>query len=171
MGSQSGMSARGAPHGELPGTCARLEAVLHAFRALMEADVNDANLTTLLGSVTEHACRLLSVDRCFVYLLDEETGAYQGELVRVRDHVDDRIKPLTAGVPADAFTREVLAARAPVVLADARSDPWVIRSTMIKWNVRSALGVPMMLRGKVIGLLYLDEEASRRAFTPDDVRV
>ncbi len=159
------------PPGTATRDCARIEAALEAFREITDVVGDEADLRSLLELVTARTCALLSVDRCAVYLLDEETGLYHGHLLRAGGRTDDRIKRLTCGVEADGFTREILATRAPVVIGDARADPRPIRSAMQQLNVRAVLGVPMLLRGSVLGILYLDVEGQYHAFSDEDLHV
>lgn len=144
---------------------------LDAFRDMADAIDDEGDLESLLEVVTGRLCRLLSVRRCSVYLLDNESGLYRGKLLRVGNRVDDRVAQLACGVEADAFTREIVATKRPVLIPDAKSDPRPIRSTMLKWNVRALLGVPMVLRGVVIGVLYLDDEGDPHTFSTDDLEV
>jgi sugar diacid utilization regulator len=150
---------------------ARLDDAFQAFRGLIEAVEDEGNLSALLEHVSAQACELLSVDRCAVYLLDEESGLYRGHYLRAGARADDRVKRLSCGSDADRFTREILATREPVVIRDARTDPRPIRSAMQRFNVRSMVGVPMVLRGSVLGVLYLDDEGRLRRFTDEDVQV
>ena len=46
--------------------------------AMMNADVEDTDLAGLLELLTARACELLGVDRCSVYLLDEDSGLRLG---------------------------------------------------------------------------------------------
>ena len=88
--------------------CERIEAALVAFRGITDAVSGEADLESLLELVAERSSELLSVDRCAVYLLDEETGLYRGALLRARGADDDGIKRLTCGGEADRFTGEIL---------------------------------------------------------------
>lgn len=152
--------------------CARLEAAFSAFTDITDAVGEDGDLTTLLELVSARACELVGVERCAVYLRDDdETGALRGRLLRVGDSVDDRIKELGCGGEADRFTREILETLAPVVIADTRTDARPVRSTMQRWHVQAMLGVPLVLRGSVLGVLYLDDEGRRHAFSEEDVSV
>lgn len=78
------------------------------------------------------------------------------------------MKRLTAGIEADGFTQEIVRTKQPVLIADAQSDPRPVRSAMLEYNVRSMLGVPMVLRGEVIGLLFLDNEDLPHTYTPEE---
>ncbi len=151
--------------------CARQGAVLEAFGEVIDAVGDDGDLSSLLEVLTDRACRLLSVNRCAVYLLDEESGLYRGELLRVGGQLGESIKRLVSGVEADRFTREVISTRRPVLIADAQRDPRPIRSAMIELGARTVVGVPMVLRGSVIGVLYLDQKGSPHRFSDEGLQM
>lgn len=160
---------------ELPGAKAEAHAglisVVGAFREIADAAGEGGDMGSVLKVLADRACRLLSVNRCGVYLLDESSGLYRGEAFRVGGRFDDRIKRLACGVPADNFTREILTTQGPVLIADARQDPRPIRSAIVDFNVRSVLGVPMILSGAIIGILYLDNEGETHNFSDQDIQV
>jgi sugar diacid utilization regulator len=131
--------------------------------ALGEVREQDALLHLIAKKITE----LVGVQRCSVYLKDEETGFFRGQVGHADHDIDARVKRLVAGVAADAFTREILETQAPVVIGDAQRDPRPVRSTMRAWNIRAMMGVPMILSGEVIGLIFLDDENCPHRF--DDV--
>src|SRR5262245_19489688 len=118
--------------------------------ALGEVREQDALLHLIAEKITE----LVGVQRCSVYLKDEETGFFRGQVGHADHDIDARVKRLVACVAADAFTREILETKAPVVIRDAQRDPLPIRSTMRAWNIRAMMGVPMLLSGEVIGLIF-----------------
>jgi sugar diacid utilization regulator len=76
-----------------------------------------------------------------------------------------------AGTAADAFTREIVQTQSPVIVADAQSDPRPIPAAMRAWGVRSMLGVPMVLGGDVIGIVFLDAAERRHEFTPAESEI
>jgi GAF domain-containing protein len=136
--------------------------------ALSEAQDSDA----LLRLIGRHLCELVGITRCSVYLREPDSELFRGQVGWNRYWEDDsyqesdaRIKRLVAGTEADAFTREIVQTRRPVVVADAQSDPRPIHDTMRAWGIRSMLGVPMVLGGEVIGIVFLDDEDQRHEFT------
>lgn len=159
------------PRGSVDDDCARHSAVLEAFSKIIDAVGEDGDLSSVLNVLTDRACRLLSVNRCAVYLLDEESGLYRGEVLRVGEQFGETIKRFASGVEADRFTREILATRRPVLIPDAQRDPRPIRSAMIQLDVRTVLGVPMVLRGSVVGVLYLDEKGAPHRFSDGDIEL
>lgn len=145
-----------------------------AYRAALQAFGNVAerlgevkDLNALLHLIAMDTCALSGVPRCSLYLRDDETGLFRGQVGHPGDVGDERIKRLVAGVPADRFTQEIVDSRRPVVLTNALEDPRPIRSTMRAWKIRSMLGVPMVLRGEVIGIMFLDDEDHTRTFPPE----
>ncbi len=142
---------------------------IRAFSDVAVALTDAQDQSALLHLVARKICELAGATRCSVYLRDEETGLYKGQVGHARKDIDADVQRLTAGIPADQFTHEIVATRRPVHIRDAQHDPRPIHSTMRHWGVRSMVGVPMVLRDEVIGIIYLDSEDAPRAF--DDTHV
>ena len=135
---------------------ADLSDLVAAFRKVAEAVSEDVELDAVLHIVGRECCALLDVHRCSVYLKDEEADVYRGRVGEPDPAWDESIKRLTCGTDADRFTQEIVAERRPVLITDAQHDPRPIRSAMRAWDVHSMLGVPMVERGVVTGLIFLD---------------
>jgi sugar diacid utilization regulator/GAF domain-containing protein len=141
--------------------------VVSAFSEIASAINEETDLDQLLHLVAERICTLLSIRRCSVYLKDRATGVFRGQVAHSDNDIDIAIKRLTVGIEADGFTREILNTQRPVLVVNAQSDPRPVRAAMLQWNVRTMLGVPMILRGDVIGLLFLDNEDQAHDYTPE----
>ncbi|MBA2348263.1 MAG: GAF domain-containing protein, partial [Solirubrobacterales bacterium] len=142
--------------------------VVSAFGEAAQAINEKTDLDTLLHLVAERICSLLSIRRCSVYLKEPKIGVFRGQVAHSDGNIDPAIKRLTAGIEADGFTQEILRTQKPVLIANAQSDPRPVRSAMLEYNVRAMLGVPMVLRGEVIGLLFLDNEDLPHTYTPEE---
>lgn len=141
---------------------AAIAAFAEVAGALGEVREQDA----LLHLIAEKISDLVGVHRCSIYLKDEETGYFHGQVGHADRDIDARVKRLVAGIAADAFTQEIVETKAPVVIGDALRDPRPVRSTMRTWNIRAMMGVPMVLKGGVIGLMFLDDENRPHRFDP-----
>ncbi|HVT00498.1 MAG TPA: GAF domain-containing protein [Solirubrobacterales bacterium] len=139
-------------------TTAGFPEVVEAFNEISGAITEHVALDALLHIVALRICDLLDVRRCSVYLMDERTGLFRGQVGHADRNIDAAIKSLTAGIEADGFTREILTTKRPVLIVNAQSDPRPVHSTMLEWNVQTMLGVPMVRDGRVVGLLFLDNE-------------
>jgi sugar diacid utilization regulator len=142
--------------------------VVQAFGKVSAALGDFRDLDGLLHLIAEQICELVGVSRCSLYLRDKSSGLFRGQVGHWHHNIDERIKRLVSGVDADGFTAQILATKSPVVVEDTRADPRPIRSTMREWQVRSMLGVPMVLREEIIGIIYLDDEEKPRSYSQDD---
>lgn len=149
---------RGAGGAERPdGAAQGPDGAIAAFSELAAAlSRGEPDLDGLLHLVCDKLCGLLGVARASLYLKDEESGQFRGQVARYHTDVDDQIKRYTAGVPADEFTREILKSKRPVLVANAQNDPRPVRAQMRRWGIRSMLGVPMIHADDVLGLVFLD---------------
>jgi GAF domain-containing protein/sugar diacid utilization regulator len=145
--------------------------VIAAFSDVTTALSDISDRDELLHLIAERICRLIGVQRCSLYLREERSRLYRGQVGHWRHDIDEGVKRLTSGGPGDAFTREIVETKAPVVLTDPRNDPRPIRSTMRTWEVRSMLGVPMVLQGEVIGIVYLDDHDRPRRYSESDAAI
>jgi sugar diacid utilization regulator len=131
---------------------------------LREAVDRDA----LLHLIARSMCELVGTSRASLYLREERTGLFKGQVGHADHDIDLLVKRLTCGIEADGFTREIVRLRAPVVIKDPARDERAVRSTMRDWGVRSMMGVPMLLRDEVIGIFFLDSEDEVRDFSELD---
>jgi sugar diacid utilization regulator len=146
---------------------ASYRAAIRAFGDVAVALGKDEDLDTLLHLIAVRICELTEVRRCSVYLRDESTGLFHGQVGHAALDIDARVKRLTAGVAADGFTREIVETKRPVLVSNTRTDPRPIRATMRAWNVLAMLGVPMILKEEVIGIVFLDNEDQPHSFAAD----
>jgi sugar diacid utilization regulator len=148
--------------------------VIGAFGDIAAAIGDGMEQGDLLRLIARRACEQMRIARCSIYLRDEETLLFRGQAGYGRrdDYVipdaEERVKRLVAGGPADGFTQEIVATLRPVVVADAAHDPRPVQSTMRLWGIRSMLGVPMLARGTIVGIIFLDDGERARRFTQAD---
>ena len=123
----------------------------------------------LLGVLASRTCRVLGISRCAIYLRDGDAGPFRGQVAHPprRREADEWIQRSIAGIAADRFTQEILATRRPVLITDARQDPRCVRRAMVRWDIHAILGAPMLLRGQVIGLMFLDNGDTAYDYSPE----
>ncbi|MFZ2173523.1 MAG: GAF domain-containing protein, partial [Rhodococcus sp. (in: high G+C Gram-positive bacteria)] len=139
-----------------------------AFREVAEALAEGRDLDAVLHLIAEKLSHLTGADRCSIHLVDKETGLLHGRAAHAPTNIDAQVKQLVSGTMQDSFTREILTTRRPVALLNTLSDPRPIKSAMRRWNTQSVLGVPMVLRDEVIGIVYLDSENTSVEFSAAD---
>lgn len=141
--------------------------VVEAFSAVAGAMIAERSLDDVLHLVVDQITRLVGVRRGTIYVGDEESGRFQGRVGQDSRHhaTDAAVRRLTMGLAGDRFTREILATRRPLVIAHAETDERLFPYMVKAFRVRSIMGVPMILRGRVIGIFTLDDEDRRHVFT------
>src|ERR1700760_4809395 len=149
--------------------------IRRAFTALSRITPAAAAVTSiddLLRLVTERAAKLVGVERCSIYMREERANLFRGCAGCSKGSpLPDDFKRWVAGVPADGVTREVLETRLPVVVANARNDERMVKSTVRHWQIRALLEVPMVVDGQVIALLLMDDVDQQHEFTPDEAEL
>jgi sugar diacid utilization regulator len=160
------------PNGERvlakPGGAAHGRQTLAAFRGLAAALAEERDLDTVFRLIVDTLSDLTGAGRCSLHLRDDDTGLFYGKAAHAARDIDAPVKQLISGVPGDNFTRDILETRRPVMLTNTLMDPRPLQSAMRRWRVRSVLGVPMVLRGKTIGILCLDSEDTPMEFSESD---
>lgn len=141
---------------------------LVAFRKLTDALADEQDLDTILHLVVDTLSDLTGADRCSVHLRDPETGLLYGKAAHAAADIDVSVRRLVSGLPGDDFTREILDTGRPVMVTNTLVDPRPVHAAMRRWRARSVLGVPMRLRGEVIGIICLDNEDTSIEYSTAD---
>jgi sugar diacid utilization regulator len=145
---------------------------LEAFSEVATAAGGAASIDELLHVVARKASGLVGVERCSIHMRDEREGVFKGCVGRCVDTVlDQDIKRAVAGVPADGMTLELLETRRPVIIANARHDPRMVKATVRFWSIRSIMAVPMIAGSDVVGVIFLDDEDRQHDFSGEDADV
>jgi signal transduction histidine kinase len=137
---------------------AALYQVSHALGASLHLDET-------LRIVMDSAIRLTRAERGFLMLLDEQ-GTLAFRLARDAHGapLDERLFEISRTV-----VHEVAQSGDPVVTTDARSDPrYSAHDSVVQYALRSILAVPLKARGKIMGVLYVDNKARQALFTHED---
>lgn len=146
-----------------------------AFSALSEISPALGQATCvddLLHLVARQVAALVGVQRCTIYMREERQNLFRGCVgCCAGTAMSDDVKRWVAGVPADGVTRETLETRRPVVVANARQDPRMVKATVRHWKIRSLMEVPMIFNEEIVGLILLDDVDNQRKFSEDDVEL
>jgi len=142
---------------------------LTAFSAVAAELDRVEKIDDLLVAIARQISELVGVERCSVFLRDGREDLFRGCVSRGVDGIHDaEIRQCVAGIPADRVTREAVRTRKPVIVANARSDNRMVKSTVRRWEIRSVMWVPMVIGEETIGLITLDDLGRQHAFTEAD---
>jgi PAS domain S-box-containing protein len=161
---------------ELKNFLDRLQASLDAqskdqeqLRALFDVSraVNSTlDLADVLNITMDAIIQVTRAERGFVMLRNEATGELEFQAARDLDRA-------TIASPGFEVSRSVIRRVAlegkPVIATDAQSDPrFATQESVMILNLRSVLCVPMILKGQVTGVVYVDNRMRRGAFSEQD---
>jgi signal transduction histidine kinase len=140
---------------------AELSLLHEVGRAITES----LELSKILETCADRLASLLDTSACFVLLKEGDSlvGAVAGGEAR-EDISNVRIKPGDQSLALAA-----LEARRPLVATDAVNDPRVNSALVKRFNEKSLLAIPMIHRGRAIGVLLFDDRRSQRLFTPGEI--
>jgi signal transduction histidine kinase len=136
---------------------------LRRLQGLTDAALGSLELEELLDALLRRTTELLRVDTCAVLLLDEETNELVARAaIGIEEEVEQGVRiPFGGG-----FAGRVAAEARPIVLENV-GRAHVLNPILREKGIESLLGVPLLVRGKVIGVLHVGT-LTHRDFTEDD---
>ncbi len=125
----------------------------------------------LLETVLETAMQTLDAERGFIFLEDEEadTGfAVKAQQNFSQDELDGVVEG--SGEGSGSVVRSVLATGEPVVLYEASTDErFGSTESVVLQHIQSIAAVPLRLKARQIGVIYLDSVSKRGRFTRESL--
>jgi K+-sensing histidine kinase KdpD len=139
---------------------------LERVQAVTDVALMHLELEELLHALLRRTRDILGVDTCAVLLLDSE----RNELVAraalgIEEEVEQGVRIPVGG----GFAGAVAASRRPVILPDL-DTAHVLNPILREKGIKSMLGVPLMVRDEVIGVMHVGT-LTHRAFDDDEVEV
>ena len=142
---------------------------LLAFYKAGKAVISSLNVDEVLQMISEETVGIMKVDVCSLRLLDE--GKQNLILKATYGHTEE-YKSKKRMVKVDgSVTGKVVKRKSPIIVEDVQKDPlYRYRSLARKEGLVSLLGVPLIQRGEVIGVINV-YTPKRHTFTRREVRL
>jgi signal transduction histidine kinase len=136
------------------------------LQSVTDAALAHLNLGALLNALLERTRQILDVDTCAILLLDEETNELVAQAaLGIEEEVEQGVRiPVGAG-----FAGRIAAEKKPLILDDV-DHGYVLNPILREKGIRSMLGVPLVVEGKVRGVFHIGS-LRRRAFEQDEVEL
>jgi signal transduction histidine kinase len=139
---------------------------LRKLQALTDAALAHLELDALLPTLLLRTREILGVDTCAVLLLDEETDELVARAaVGIEEEVEQGVRIPVGG----GFAGRVAADRHPVILDDVDHAD-VLNPILREKGIKSMLGVPLLIGGRVLGVLHVGV-LTHRVFDEGDVEL
>lgn len=127
------------------------------------------DLDEVLTKVMDAVIGLTGAERGFLVLQEAETGAWR--LRAARNYSQETLHPKDMEVSRTVIN-SVIEKGKGLVTTDAQNDPrFAQQNSVVIYALRSILCAPLLLRGKPIGAIYVDNRAQVGLFTPDDLEL
>lgn len=124
------------------------------------------DLQTVLDQVMDAIIKLTRAERGFLMLLDDD-----GNLVpQVARNIDQTTLDSGEFKLSRTVTRQVVDSGQPVLTTNAQEDPrFAGQASVIANALRSIMATPLRVRGRVTGVVYVDNRARAGLFKPTDL--
>src|SRR6185436_4195241 len=134
-------------------------------KALSSAGTLDDMLITAVKLIFE----VVNAERCIILLKDPQTAELSTRFAfqRNRGLVDPKDIMISRTI-----TSQVMNDKVSIITSDALQDPrFMAGLSIVQYNIRAALCVPLWESDRVYGAVYLDNNAKSYAFTKDDLEL
>lgn len=139
------------------------------LRAMQEvgALVNSSlEQTEVLNTVMDTIIELTGAERSFLMLFDEQTGGLEVEVAR---NINRETLEGSSFEISRSIVRSVSETGQPVATTNAQADPrFAGQESIISYNLRSILCVPLKIRDQIIGVIYADNRIVSGIFVDTD---
>jgi len=137
---------------------------LEQLESITDSALGFMSLEDMLSELLERVRTLLGADTAAVLLLDEDRNVL---VARAARGLEEEVRQGVQVPVAQGFAGRVAAQARPVVIEDlSRAD--IVNPILRQKGVRSMLGVPIHVEGRVIGVMHVGA-LQRREFGADDV--
>jgi Nif-specific regulatory protein len=123
------------------------------------------DLDEVLNRVLDMATRRLRAERGMIILTDPITGALRTRVVRNIKEGEGESKR-----SPQSIIKEVIRTGQSIISADARADDrFELSESVIAENILSTLCVPLLIRDRIEGAIYVDHREARHLFSQKDL--
>lgn len=136
---------------------------LQALAEIGQVVNSSLELNTVLNEVMDTIIRLTGAQRAFLMMSDERTGKMETRVARNWERMSLDTDEL--GI-SDTIIERVVSSGDAVLTTNALTDPrFDGQESVVAYNLRSILCVPLKVKGKLTGVIYADNRVREGLFT------
>jgi len=143
---------------------------LDAYTKLYEFSerlIHQRDLSELLDALMDAVIEITNADKGFLVLLDGDTIDVKVARNLNRENIAGAVSQLS-----DSIIAKVVRSRKPVIVSDAmRDDEFAAAKSVMQLKVSSVICVPLLDRGRLLGLIYVGNDSIRDLFQQDTLRI
>ncbi|MAG36543.1 MAG: hypothetical protein CL878_09920 [Dehalococcoidia bacterium] len=130
------------------------------------------DLEQVLARITQRASELAGADRCSIWLWDERGGLLLPSALHGMDSAfAEQWKQRPLRLEDEPLSQEAFRTGEPVAVNDAMGDPRTDKVAVEFFNDRSILVVPLVVRGRSVGTMFLNHVGESHPYSPHDIAV
>ncbi|HMA33664.1 MAG TPA: GAF domain-containing protein, partial [Chloroflexia bacterium] len=140
---------------------------LRTLYSIGQAINSSLNLRDVLNLLMDKVIEVTKAERGYVVLRDEQSGDLTLAAARGIDHalIDDESFLISRGL-----VNQVATSGQPVLTTNAQADPrFSAMESVLHYNLRAILCAPLVIRGQVEGVVYVDNRLRTGLFSPRDL--
>ena len=127
---------------------------------------SELRLPRLLDTILDTVIELTDAERGFI-LLEDDAGEL---MVRAARNIDQRTLETAEFELSRSIARRAAAGGGPIITVDAAGDERFKEAMSVSdLHLRSVLAVPLQIKGRAAGTIYVDHRLRKGAFGDDDV--
>jgi len=158
--------AQSVPEEEAANTIADLDAYTKLYE-FSDKLMHTRDLTELLDALMDAVILITNADKGFLILLEGETLDVKVARNLNRENIADAVTQLS-----DSIIAKVVRSRKPVIVSDAMSDDeFAGAKSVMHLKVSSVICVPLLDRGRLLGIIYVGNDSIRDLFQETTLRV
>lgn len=139
--------------------------IAHELGSAMRLDLP---IEELLQTIAERVFELLSADRCAILLMNKD-GVSLEPILAIERGLGE---PKEAIRLSQTVLAEVVANKKAVLSTDAATDGrFQASASIVALSIRSAMAVPLIYDQQLFGVIHVDSQQRRGAFTPKDLQI
>src|ERR1700759_2475766 len=151
---------------EAASTIADLDAYTKLYE-FSERLIHQRDLSELLDALMDAVIGITNADKGFLVLLEGDTIDVKVARNLNRENIADAVSQLS-----DSIIAKVVRSRKPVIVSDAmRDDEFAAAKSVMQLKVSSVICVPLLDRGRLLGLIYVGNDSIRDLFQQDTLRI
>ncbi len=151
--------------------------ILSSLLRISELMSNTTDIDELLQLIVELTPRLISSNRCSIYLYDKENDVFVPKIGHDRD-ANSRDKYLAAFYsirpkPADIpdLAQKLMKERVPIVVRNASKSTRIPKELIELFDIKSALIVPLVCGDLFIGVMTINYNVIPHHFSENEIKV
>lgn len=144
--------------------------MLHGISALGEAIDSLPDDNTYLGKVVTILTDMFGAERAAILLLQDESSNSSLNIAATRNFSPEELQQLNRG-PLRNLMLTTIENRKPLIIADLKKNRKLSQLAAGNLPIKSLACIPLVIEGRIIGLVYIDNRLFKGIFSKKDLVV